>query len=102
MTKHANKDRCIAEGKQAQDQGLLADENPYPPNHDEHAFWLEGFNGPAQLVVTEPTDDFHGDQEEIDAEEQHEADKAFDQPHHGHDRELTDEEKAALAELDNE
>jgi hypothetical protein len=79
---HPNKERCRVEGAVAfAKEGLGPDANPYPASHDEHKFWLDGYNEakalaePAKLINEDDADDFHGDQDEIDAEEQHEADK---------------------------
>lgn len=44
MSKHPNYERARAEGVQARAAGELASVNPYPEGHDEHEFFLEGFN----------------------------------------------------------
>lgn len=56
MDKHPNYDRAYGEGVAAREAGELASSNPYPEGHDEHDFFLLGFNNEPEAADEEDED----------------------------------------------
>ena len=48
-----NKHRAFEEGRAAYHDGKTAEDNPYPPNFDEHRFWVNGFEPKVEAPVVE-------------------------------------------------